>query len=94
MEEQMTRHLVFVEGNKKPLMPDDQSHEPAKHIEETARLAGSVETAKDPDKIRRTKTRPTVIRTMRDDAAKSCGLLLWRYKPLSGFVAMMTPTTR
>jgi hypothetical protein len=55
MEEQMTRHLVFVEDNKKPLKPDDQSHEPAKHIEETARLAGSVETAKDPSKVRRTK---------------------------------------
>jgi hypothetical protein len=26
-----------------------QSHQPAKHIEETARLAGSVETAKDPE---------------------------------------------
>jgi hypothetical protein len=56
----MTRHLVFVEDNKKPPKlndhkPDDQSHEPAKHIEETARLAGSVETAKDPGKVRRTK---------------------------------------
>ena len=28
---------------------------PAKHIEETARLASSVETAKDPSKVRRTK---------------------------------------
>ena len=34
---------------------DDQSHQPAKHIEETARLASSVETAKDPGKVRRTK---------------------------------------
>ena len=33
----------------------DQSHKPAKHIEETARLASSVETAKDPGKVRRTK---------------------------------------
>jgi hypothetical protein len=32
-----------------------QSHKPAKHIEETARLASSVETAKNPAKIRRTK---------------------------------------
>jgi hypothetical protein len=57
MEEQMTRHPIFVEDNKKPLKPkvDDQSHEPAKHIEEIARLAGSVETAKDPSKVRRTK---------------------------------------
>jgi hypothetical protein len=43
--------------NKKPLKPDaqDQSHLPAKHIEEAARLASSVETAKDPAKVRRTK---------------------------------------
>jgi hypothetical protein len=57
MEEQMTRPPIFVEDNKKPLNPnaDDQSHEPAKHIEEIARLAGSVETAKDPSKVRRTE---------------------------------------
>ena len=44
----MTRHPIFVEENKKPLRPeaDDQSHVPAKHIEETARLAGSVEQSK------------------------------------------------
>jgi hypothetical protein len=50
MEEQMTE-------NKKPPKPeaDDQSHLPAKHVEETARLASSVETAKDPGKVRRTK---------------------------------------
>jgi hypothetical protein len=55
MEEQMTRHPVFVEENKKPLKPeaDEQSHEPAKHIEEIARLASSVETAKDPGRVRR-----------------------------------------
>jgi hypothetical protein len=33
----------------------DESHKPAKHIEETARLASSVETAKDPGKVRRTE---------------------------------------
>jgi hypothetical protein len=57
MEKQMTRHPVFVEDNKRPLKPkpDDLSHEPAKHIEETARLASSVETAKDPGNVRRTK---------------------------------------
>jgi hypothetical protein len=57
MEEQMTRQPAYVEDDKKPLKPkaDDQSHEPAKHIEETARLASSVETAKDPDKVRRAK---------------------------------------
>jgi hypothetical protein len=53
----MTRHSIFVEDNKKPVKPkaDDQSHQPARHIEETARLASSVETAKDLDKIRRAK---------------------------------------
>jgi hypothetical protein len=51
-EEQMTQ-----QDDKKPLAPkaQDQSHKPAKHIEETARLAGSVETAKDPSKVRRAK---------------------------------------
>jgi hypothetical protein len=39
----MTHH-----GDKKPLKPqaDDQSHKPAKQIEETAGLASSTETAK------------------------------------------------
>jgi hypothetical protein len=57
MEEQMIRQPIFVEDIKRPLKPraDDQSHEPAKHIEETARLASSVETAKNPSKVRRTK---------------------------------------
>jgi hypothetical protein len=57
MEDQMTRQPIYVEDDKKPLKPkaDDQSHEPAKHIEETARLASSVETAKDPGNVRRTK---------------------------------------
>jgi hypothetical protein len=54
MEDQMTRRPGYVEDDKKPLQPkaDDQSHEPAKHIEEIARLSGSVETAKDPSKVR------------------------------------------
>jgi hypothetical protein len=45
------------QDDKKPLAPkaQDQSHKPAKHIEETARLASSVEKAKDPSKVRRTK---------------------------------------
>jgi hypothetical protein len=57
MEEQMARRPIFAEENKKPLKPeaDDQSHKPAKRIEETARLASSVETAKNPGKVRRTK---------------------------------------
>ena len=51
-EGQMTQN-----DNKKPPKPkaDDQSHKPAKHIEETARLASSVETAKDPGEVGRTK---------------------------------------
>jgi hypothetical protein len=41
---------------KKPAQPKaDESHKPAKRIEETARLASSVETAKDLGKVRRTK---------------------------------------
>ena len=43
------------ESKPKLTQAKDQSHQPAKHIEETARLAGSVETAKDPGKVRRTK---------------------------------------
>ena len=39
----------------KLMQANDQPHKPAKHIEETARLASSVETAKDPGKVRRTK---------------------------------------
>ena len=53
----MTRHLVSIKGDKKPLKPktEDQSHNPAQHVEEVARLASSVETTKDPGKVRRTK---------------------------------------
>jgi hypothetical protein len=47
-EEQMTGI-----DDKKPRKPKaDDEHKPAKHIEETARLASSVETAKDPRKVR------------------------------------------
>lgn len=53
----MAQRPTYLEENNKPLKPeaDYQSHKPAKHIEETARLASSVETAKNPDKVRRTK---------------------------------------
>ena len=52
----MTRRSSIIKDDK-PLSPkaEDQSHKPAKHIEETARLASSVETVKDPSKVRRTK---------------------------------------
>jgi hypothetical protein len=51
----MTRQPINDE--KKPPAPtaEDQTHKPARHIEETARLASSVETAKDPGKVRDTK---------------------------------------
>jgi hypothetical protein len=53
----MTRQPVAIKDDKRPLAPraEDQSHKPAKHIEETARLASSVETVKDLSKVRRTK---------------------------------------
>ena len=41
-------------GDKKP-KDEDTSHEPAKHIVETARLASSVEKAKNPGKVCGTK---------------------------------------
>jgi hypothetical protein len=55
----MSRKPTVEEGLKesKPKLTQttDRSHKPAKHIEETARLASSVETAKNPAKVRRTK---------------------------------------
>jgi hypothetical protein len=51
----MTRQ--HIDGEKKSYVPkaNDESHKPANHIEETARLASSVETAKDPGKVRNAK---------------------------------------
>jgi hypothetical protein len=55
----MSRKPTVEEGLKESklmLTPaNDQSHKPAKHIEETARLASSIETAKNPAKVRRAK---------------------------------------
>jgi hypothetical protein len=50
----MPRKSTVEEGAKgsKP-QAKDQSHQPAKHIEETARLASSVEPNKDPEKVRK-----------------------------------------
>jgi hypothetical protein len=44
-----------LEGKKgsKPTQVKNQSHKPAKHIEETARLASSVESDKSPEKVRK-----------------------------------------
>jgi hypothetical protein len=53
----MPRKSPVEEGAKgsKPTQAKSQTHEPAKHIEETARLASSVETNKDPEKVRKAK---------------------------------------
>jgi hypothetical protein len=59
----MIRQPDFVKDDQKPTKSKaedqkaedqkagDQSHKPAKHIEETARLASSVEKAKNPGKV-------------------------------------------
>jgi hypothetical protein len=52
--ERMTREPIKDEKLPAP-KARDQSHKPAKHIEEAARLASSVETAKNPGKVRNTK---------------------------------------
>jgi hypothetical protein len=55
----MSRKSTVEDGLKesKPKLTEanEQSHRPAKHIEETARLASSIETAKNPAKVRRIK---------------------------------------
>jgi hypothetical protein len=37
----------------KPTRVDNQSHKPAEHVQETARLASSVEPDKNPEKVRK-----------------------------------------
>jgi hypothetical protein len=39
----------------KKVRAEDKSHRPAKHIEETAKLASSEEPGKNPEKVRRAK---------------------------------------
>jgi hypothetical protein len=53
----MPRKSPVKEGAKgsKPTQAKDQSHKPAKHVEETARLASSVEPHKNPEKVRTAK---------------------------------------
>jgi hypothetical protein len=51
----MPRKSPVEEAVKGPTQAKDQSRQPAKHIEETARLASSVETNKDPEKLRKAK---------------------------------------
>jgi hypothetical protein len=55
----MTRQSSIIRDDKKPLAPKaaNQSLKPAKHLEETARLASSFETVKDLSKVRRTKNK-------------------------------------
>ena len=52
----MASNPVLVEngeqGSKKEPVVQGNTHKPAKHIEETARLASSVEPNKDPEKVR------------------------------------------
>ena len=49
----MSRKPVEVQKGSKPTQVKDQSHKPAKHIEETARLASSVEPEKNPEMVRK-----------------------------------------
>jgi hypothetical protein len=51
----MSRKQVKEHKGPKSTQANDQLHKPAKHIEETARLASSVETDKDLEKIRKAK---------------------------------------
>jgi hypothetical protein len=55
VEEELKGSKPKPKPKPKLMQANDQSHKPAKHIEETARLASSVETAKDPGKVRRVK---------------------------------------
>jgi hypothetical protein len=51
----MSRKPEQGSNSTKPAEAKDQSHKPAKHIEETARLASSVDPDKDPEKVRKAK---------------------------------------
>jgi hypothetical protein len=48
----MSRKPIRVHKGSKSMQANDQLHKPAKHIEETARLASSVEPNKDIEKVR------------------------------------------
>jgi hypothetical protein len=48
----MFRKPIKVHKDSKSTQANDQLHKPAKHIEETARLASSVEPNKDIEKVR------------------------------------------
>jgi hypothetical protein len=52
-EYKMSRKPEEGRQGAKPAQSKDQSHKPAKHIEETARLASSVEPDKNPEKVRK-----------------------------------------
>ena len=56
----MSKESVSIESGKKSLRStgaETKEHKPAKHIEETARLASSVETDKNPKKVQKAKNR-------------------------------------
>ena len=58
-EDNMSRKPKGVQKGSRPATVNDQSHMPAKHIEETARLASSVETDKNLEKVRKAGGRRT-----------------------------------
>jgi hypothetical protein len=49
----MSRKPIRVHKDSKPTQANDQLHKPAKHIEEIARLASSVEPNKEIEKVRK-----------------------------------------
>ena len=66
-------------GKSKPADEADsgKSSKPAKHIEETARLAGSVEPNKDPEKVRKAQEQigPTASRGCEWEPSESVRLI-------------------
>jgi hypothetical protein len=60
----MSRKPIVEHKGTKPTQMKDQSHMPARHIEEAAKLASSVESDKNPEKVRKAGTstrRPSQI---------------------------------
>jgi hypothetical protein len=51
----MSRKPVARHKDSEPAQAKDRTHKPAKHIEEITRLASSVESTKDPEKVRKAK---------------------------------------
>jgi hypothetical protein len=53
----MSRKPKEVQKGLKPATVNNRSHKPAAHVQETARLASSVELAKNPEKVRKAAAR-------------------------------------